>query len=204
MEVIIISPNLWNVVVSMRLDVSLRMRSFSSLTEAFVKDRRRISSGWAFSVIRSSLTRPMMVVVFPVPAPAMTRRVLTSMAMEVSCCLSRSLPSTGLIMRPTSTDSLSASSTLCLWASPGKASYLLRNSIMLLLNGLFTRPSLKKIPLDLFLADSTVCLVLFLKDSTLQGSMNPEPLVADDRASNDLLTSSKRILSFSFIDSGWS
>ena len=81
--------------------VSLKILSFNSFTDALVKDRTRISSGEAFPVFRSSFTRPMVVVVFPVPAPAITKRDLTSYAIAVSCWRSRSRPSTGLILSPT-------------------------------------------------------------------------------------------------------
>ena len=78
-------PRRWNVVTLARCPTSASMRFRRSSTELFVKDRNSISSGLALPDMIRCFASPTIVVVFPVPAPAMTSLLRTSMAMDLSC-----------------------------------------------------------------------------------------------------------------------
>ena len=88
-EAMIFSPRRWNVFTSTRCPASFITLFFRSSTEALVNESANISSGAAFLDLRRYFMSPMVVVVFPVPAPAMISLDLTSYAMAISCCSSR-------------------------------------------------------------------------------------------------------------------
>ena len=108
------NPSLWNVDAAILCPVSAEIRSFISDAEAFVNDNTKISCGRHLPVLSRYLILPTTVVVFPVPAPAITKWLCAALTIHVICCWSSFRPSTSPIRAYAACTFMLAARSLCL------------------------------------------------------------------------------------------
>ena len=86
-------PSLWKVLTWISVFTSFSILSFISLLEALVNDNIKISLASTLFFVIKYLTFPIIVVVFPLPAPAIIKLLCFSLTIDSIWLLSKVLPS---------------------------------------------------------------------------------------------------------------